>query len=298
MLTPFGKALRQLRMERGLKLLDVAEALGVSSAYVSAIETGRKPIPDGFVSQIGRALKLSEEERNKLRRAADRTRKEVRVEKLQENQRELVAAFARKFDDLPDELLERLRAAVFKSLSSEHPFVRKRRGMVVQPMSMAAIRGFAEKVRGVFTKDTDILFPIMDVLELRLTKVIDGFYLDPIDEVDMGDLEGLVIAGENRLCLRNDVYEQACRGNGRARFTACHELAHFLMHRNVSMARVREDNVPIYCDSEWQADTFAGALMMSARHFPQFRTVEEAARACGMSTTAAKHQMMLYRKTA
>jgi len=36
-MTPFGVKLRQLRAERGIALKDMAEALGVSAAYLSAM---------------------------------------------------------------------------------------------------------------------------------------------------------------------------------------------------------------------------------------------------------------------
>ena len=59
MLTPFGIALRKLRVEKGLRLFDLAEKLGQSTAFLSAVETGRKPIPDGLVFKVTRALDLS-----------------------------------------------------------------------------------------------------------------------------------------------------------------------------------------------------------------------------------------------
>ena len=44
-MTPFGRRLRELRTARGATLCDMAEALGVSAAYLSALETGRRPRP-------------------------------------------------------------------------------------------------------------------------------------------------------------------------------------------------------------------------------------------------------------
>ena len=44
-MTPFGTRLRQLRAERGIRLKDMAEALGVSGAYLSALEHGRRGRP-------------------------------------------------------------------------------------------------------------------------------------------------------------------------------------------------------------------------------------------------------------
>ena len=140
MLTPFGIAVRKLRLDKGMRLLDLARRIKRTPAFVSAVETGRKPIPDGYVVMVSRAMELSAPDIRELRRAADRTKKEVTVEKLPEDQRELVAAFARKLDELPTDMMEKLKQIVLKS-DDEAPFVRKRRGFLVPPMSSDAIRG-------------------------------------------------------------------------------------------------------------------------------------------------------------
>jgi len=271
-----------------MRLLDLARLTARSAAFISAIETGKKSIPDAYVALIARAMKLSAAEIKELRRAADRTRKEVQVAKLPEDQRELVAAFARKLDELPSAMMADLKKIVLKSSSSDIPFHRKRRGIFVPPMSTDVIRDFADKVRSAFVEDSQIDFPIMDVLEFRMANLIDGFYVDVQDKETMGPDEGRVVAGENVIALREDVYAGAWEGNGRDRFTACHELAHFLLHRTVTMARMRDDADKIYCDAEWQADTFAGTLLMSPRHLHQFKDADEAAAACKMSPPAAQ----------
>ncbi len=44
-MTPFGERLRQLRAERGVTLKEMAEAVGVSAAYLSALEHGKRGRP-------------------------------------------------------------------------------------------------------------------------------------------------------------------------------------------------------------------------------------------------------------
>ena len=83
---------------------------------------------------------------------------------------------------------------------------------------------------------------------------------------------------------------------GRHRFTACHELGHYLLHRKVAMARVRDDNHPVYRDAEWQADTFAGGLLLSSRHLARLGCQENAAMQCGMTPTAASVMWAKYEK--
>jgi len=48
-MTPLGAKIRQLREERGISLKDMAKALNISSAYLSALEHGRRGKPTGFL---------------------------------------------------------------------------------------------------------------------------------------------------------------------------------------------------------------------------------------------------------
>ena len=48
-MTPLGAKMRQLREERGISLKEMAGALNISSAYLSALEHGRRGKPTGFL---------------------------------------------------------------------------------------------------------------------------------------------------------------------------------------------------------------------------------------------------------
>ncbi len=50
-MTPFGDRMRKLRAERGITLKEMAEALGVSSAYLSALEHGKRGRPGWHLIQ-------------------------------------------------------------------------------------------------------------------------------------------------------------------------------------------------------------------------------------------------------
>ena len=54
------------------------------------------------------------------------------------------------------------------------------------------------------------------------------------------------------------------------------------------MPRTREDSDPIFVDAEWQADTFAGTLLLSPRHLGRFLDSDDAAKQCRMTGVAAK----------
>ncbi len=50
-MTPFGAKLRELRTARGVSLKAMAEAIGVSGAYLSALEHGRRGAPTWYLVQ-------------------------------------------------------------------------------------------------------------------------------------------------------------------------------------------------------------------------------------------------------
>jgi transcriptional regulator with XRE-family HTH domain len=50
-MTPFGQRMRQLREERGVTLKDMAASIGVSPAYLSALEHGKRGRPGWHLIQ-------------------------------------------------------------------------------------------------------------------------------------------------------------------------------------------------------------------------------------------------------
>ncbi len=50
-MTPFGRKLRELRQQRRLTLKEMAGELGVSAAYLSALEHGKRGVPAWYLVQ-------------------------------------------------------------------------------------------------------------------------------------------------------------------------------------------------------------------------------------------------------
>ena len=71
-MTPFGARLRQLREDRGLRLKDMAEELGVSATYLSALEHGRRSKPNwSFIQRVIHYFNIIWDEADELQRLAD-----------------------------------------------------------------------------------------------------------------------------------------------------------------------------------------------------------------------------------
>jgi transcriptional regulator with XRE-family HTH domain len=70
-MTPFGERLRQLRQQRGLNQKDMAKALQVSAAYLSALEHGRRAQPAfPFVQRVIGYFNIIWDEAEELQRLA------------------------------------------------------------------------------------------------------------------------------------------------------------------------------------------------------------------------------------
>jgi transcriptional regulator with XRE-family HTH domain len=82
MLTPLGKALRKLRIDRGWLLKDMADGAGVTPSFLSGVETGRKSAPTGLVSKISKWAKLDVVATKQLEEAAAMSKKEFTITRM------------------------------------------------------------------------------------------------------------------------------------------------------------------------------------------------------------------------
>jgi transcriptional regulator with XRE-family HTH domain len=80
-MTPFGRRLRELRAARNILMKDMASALGVSSAYLSALEHGNRGRPSsGLVQQISAYFNLAWDDVDELKRLAQLSHPRVVVD--------------------------------------------------------------------------------------------------------------------------------------------------------------------------------------------------------------------------
>lgn len=116
MLSPFGKSVRKLRIDLEVSLKALAESLGKTSSYISAIETGKRPVTTDILEQIINRLKPNTEMEKELRKNAELSQTSVEVNLQGKNQtaREAALLFARNFDDLNNEDYENLKRLLEK----------------------------------------------------------------------------------------------------------------------------------------------------------------------------------------
>lgn len=101
MLTEFGKVIRKLRIDHSLTLKEVADQIEVSSAYLSGVETGRKPLTMELVNKVIQVMRLSRDEIDEVLSAASRTLEEIKLSLMDgksPEEREVAMMFARRFE--------------------------------------------------------------------------------------------------------------------------------------------------------------------------------------------------------
>lgn len=169
-------------------------------------------------------------------------------------------------------------------------------GFSVSPMSKKQIDSITQAIREIADKygwiDSNGAVDVISLLEFGYEK----FRVIPDHEMT-GTLGLTLPTGE--ILLRESVYNGACDGNGRDRFTVAHELAHGVIHKEqIGFARPVDSNTKIYCNAEWQANEFAGRLLLPDSSIERFHnmTVSEIADLFGVSYECAQTRIAKYGK--
>lgn len=131
------------------------------------------------------------------------------------------------------------------------------------PLSRTKIREFAKMLRRAFDIPINVRFPTVEFLEFGLGSL--GFDYEICDKSELENCYAKTIPEEKVVKIREDVYIRAVHGNPRDIFTILHEIGHVIFHNNRTIEFARnEENIPIYMDPEWQANTFAAELLVPA----------------------------------
>lgn len=112
-MTPFGTRLRQLRAARGVSQKEMAAAIGVSAAYLSALEHGRRGAPSwAFVQKVVGYFNVIWDEAEELQTLALSSHPRVVVDTsgLSEKATLIANRLAGEIDRLDDQALDAMAA--------------------------------------------------------------------------------------------------------------------------------------------------------------------------------------------
>ena len=121
MTTPFGKAVRHLRERKGVSQKEMAKALGVSPAYLSALEHGRRGMPSfEFLQRVAGYFNIIWDEAEELFRIARISDPRVVVDTsgLPPEYTAFANRLAAEIGGLPPETIRRLAGILEKACNS------------------------------------------------------------------------------------------------------------------------------------------------------------------------------------
>ena len=116
MISSFGLFMKDIRKKTGDSLRSCATKLEITAPFLSAMEVGRRPIPNHYLEKIKTVYELSDEEYTKLYNAVIETNKrvDIEIEKMNEAQKEVSMAFARRIEKADPDLVEKLRKVLME----------------------------------------------------------------------------------------------------------------------------------------------------------------------------------------
>jgi plasmid maintenance system antidote protein VapI len=109
-----------MRLDKGEILKNMADKLGFSSSYLSAIEVGKRNIPNDLIVRLTDLYNLKPETVHALESAMVQQTKDISVELegASFQQREMALLFARRFKELDEEITNKI-TQIFKKLPEE-----------------------------------------------------------------------------------------------------------------------------------------------------------------------------------
>ena len=119
MITEIGKFLRVLRAERCEVAKEMAEKLGVSPSYLSAVELGKREFPLSWEQLIINAYELNDKNKLKLQKAIkdSKTTVKLALNDIDKKKKGLILSVAK--NDLDDETIEQLCEIIKKKYEGD-----------------------------------------------------------------------------------------------------------------------------------------------------------------------------------
>lgn len=120
--TKFGEFMRILRIKHHEVMGDIAQQLGVSLPFLSAVENGKKNVPNDWVEKIIKHYHLNDNETKELLESIEQSRTQMKLDLKSSSflQRSVALEFARSFEDIDDETAKKIMQLLENSGGNAH----------------------------------------------------------------------------------------------------------------------------------------------------------------------------------
>lgn len=136
-----------------------------------------------------------------------------------------------------------------------------------QPLSKVVIASMARKFREKYNIPSSEAFPILDILYDMFDEGL--LSIQVLEDDDPYFSEGVVAlynVVDNFIYIKESTLREIDEGIYRSNFTLAHELFHFIQFRVHNFEITEAPSVKAFEDPEWQANYFAGCLLLPADH--------------------------------
>lgn len=131
------------------------------------------------------------------------------------------------------------------------------------PLSVKDISNIAASIREQYGIASDKAFPILEILkQLFYDNYLSIQLLTDDDSYLDKNTPAVYNANDNFIYLKESVIEEVESGNFRSNFTLAHEFFHYLQHQVLGFKFEEVKDRKTYEDPEWQANCFAGELLL------------------------------------
>lgn len=158
---------------------------------------------------------------------------------------------------------------------------------VAQPRSRAEIVSIVRYIKKQICFD-GFKFPVVEFIEKILPQIDKDFKYEYCEKSELPlNVYAYYSPVENLMKIREDVYLRAIDGSSRDLFTLAHEVGHYFLHDEIILTRKSESEIPAYENPEWQANAFAGELLIPTDKILGMSTTE-IMNNCNVSRQAAE----------
>ncbi|MGM9970912.1 MAG: ImmA/IrrE family metallo-endopeptidase [Anaeroplasmataceae bacterium] len=131
------------------------------------------------------------------------------------------------------------------------------------PLKIVEIEMIANNLRREFGISLDSHFPILEIIEeLHNNGLLTIQYMEDTDSIFEANTPAKYNPIDNFIYVKESVLEELENKEYRANFTLAHELFHYFECKVLGFSFEEVETCPSYCNPEWQANEFAGQLLI------------------------------------
>ena len=162
-----------------------------------------------------------------------------------------------------------------------------------KPLSVKQISEIANLIRKLFGVPSYKPFPIKEILDHLFEEgVLSIQYLEDENPIFDKDTQAKYSPIDNFIYIKESLLDSKSKS---INFTLCHEFFHFLQFMVFDFTVEETENCKKYYDPEWQANEFAGALLIPNEEVYKKYTLKDLAKRYNVTNSCALTRLTLHK---